>query len=134
MLPAPPRSYLKRKRYLNVSAETIARTLRCIAHEKGILGTEFQILERATVMARSVDAACFVAANKSSEARYRMMIENKTRELCQGLILQSMLGGPPRAAHGDGMPVRDAKAETEIDGDRGMSSDDLADNGDWLAQ
>jgi hypothetical protein len=90
MAPIRQRSYLKRKRILNNSMETIARTLRTISQGNGIRRDECDILQDAKRLASTVEAACFVSANKSSEERYRVMIAMKTAELCQSL---RVLGG-----------------------------------------
>jgi hypothetical protein len=89
------RSYLKRKRYLNGTIEEIARTLRQIAHANGFATCESEMLRDATAMAHSVEAACYVSANKSSEDRYRLMLTRKTFELCQTLYARNFAKRAP---------------------------------------
>jgi hypothetical protein len=86
MRPNRQRSYLKRKRHLNDTIEQISCILRQISRVTGILISESTIVAQATAMARSIEAACYVSENKTSEDRYRYMLQLKTSKLCRSLI------------------------------------------------
>jgi hypothetical protein len=93
-----PRSYVKRKRYLNESIELIKKTLECLASLRREPPNPADISAQATARALEIEATCWTTFNRPANDEYNRAMMAKTRQVCMALI-ETAIGTGPAAAH-----------------------------------
>lgn len=83
------RNYIRRKKYLNDSANQIKATLKIIQAAKGEPFTEQNLQRIAYSHAQAIEAVCWSPHSKLSAEGYQKLMNAKTTELCHMFLKKS---------------------------------------------
>ena len=84
------RNYIRRKKYLNDSANQIKATLEFIQAAKGESFVDQNIQKLAYIHAQAIEAVCWSPHSKLSAEGYQKLMTAKTHELCRMFIKKSV--------------------------------------------